>query len=58
MVAWRNSPAGSVSNITLYSRFGVVSTTCGPRALEEHALEGREARRIEVLDHLDDGAAS
>ena len=24
---WRNRPAGSVSHVTLYSRFGVVSTT-------------------------------
>jgi hypothetical protein len=38
----------------LYSAFGVVSTTVpGPRELEQHALEGAEPRRVEVLDHLD-----
>ena len=51
---WRNLPAGSASNCTLYSAFGVVTTTvAGLRELEHDALERGEARRIEVLDHLD-----
>lgn len=40
--------------MTLYSTFGVPDDRLRTRELEEHALEGREACGIEVLDHLDD----
>ena len=50
------APAGSVSNRTLYSTFGVVTTTTRGRAwTNTHAFECRETRRIEVLDDFDDG---
>ena len=38
----------------MYSAFGVVRTTvAGPGLAEQDALERVQARRVEVLDHLD-----
>ena len=52
---WRNSPAGRPSNSTLYSPFGVVTTTVAGRACSNTTRSNAaQPRRVEVLDHLDD----
>ncbi len=44
------------SQVTLYSRFGVVSTIVRGRANSKSTLlEGEEPGRVEMLDHLDHG---
>ena len=46
-------PAGRVSKRTLYSAFGVVTTTVrGPGELEHDPFERRQPAWLEVLDHL------
>ena len=48
-------PAAGLGNSTLYSTFGVVTTTVSGRANSNNdPLERRQPRRIEMLDHFDD----
>ena len=51
---WRIGPGGAGSgNRTLYSAFGVVTTTVAGRACAEHGpLQRRQPRRVDVLDDL------
>ena len=52
---WRSCPAGSVSQRTLYSAFGRRHDDgARPRRAEDVLLGGGQARRVEVLDDLDE----
>ena len=50
---WRSWPAGSASNRTLYSTFGVVTTTVArSRVRRTPRARARRGAAVEVLDHL------
>ena len=46
---WRNFPAGSLSHVTLNSRFGVVSTTVPGRANSNSTRSNAQASRVKLI---------
>jgi len=56
MIGMAETAGGERFHFTLYSWFGVVSTTnCGRANSKSIRSKGAQARRVEMLDHLDHG---